>query len=127
MVGMGYIFVHDTAKRVDILVNLHYSYLGHILFASMFGNLHQPQVVFDQLEVHHFLLFVGVVLAGFGCQYLVYTSNSLLKPSKVMPFAYSGILTGFVADVYLFDTEFDLLAIAGIFLTSCGLLGKFLT
>lgn len=43
-----------------------------------------------------------------------------------MPFAYSGILAGFLADVYLFETKFDLIAISGIFLTSSGLLGKFL-
>lgn len=127
MVGMGYIFIHDIGKNVDMSVNLHYSYMGHMFFTSVFGScFHPPHIIFDKISPYYVLMFVGVVLSGFACQYLVYTSNLLKKPSKVTPFAYAGIVTGFLADVYLFQTEFSLMAVLGMLLTSSGLLGKFL-
>ena len=43
-----------------------------------------------------------------------------------MPFGYVGVLVGFAADVYLFDTEFTLLPILGMILTSIGLLSGYL-
>lgn len=43
-----------------------------------------------------------------------------------MPFGYIGVATGFLADVYLFGTEFTFTTILGIFLTSGGLLSGFL-
>ena len=44
----------------------------------------------------------------------------------MMPFGYVGVATGFIADIYLFDVSFNLLAVLGIFLTSGGLLSGFL-
>ena len=53
-------------------------------------------------------------------------ANSLKKPSVMMPFGYVGVATGFLADIYLFDTSFTLLTFMGVVLTSGGLLSGFL-
>lgn len=125
MVGTGYIFIHDTAKKLDIFANLQYSYIGHMFFSSLFAMSHEaPSINFQEISVFYILAFVGVVGVGFVAQYLIYTSNSLKQPSKVMPFAYAGIITGFLADLYLFHTSFTLLAVLGILLTGSGLLGN---
>jgi len=65
-------------------------------------------------------------MAGFIAQTLIFLANSLKKPSLMMPFGYFGVATGFIADVYLFDTQFTFLTALGIFLTSGGLLSGFL-
>ena len=65
-------------------------------------------------------------MAGFISQTLIFLANSFKKPSLMMPFGYFGVATGFIADVYLFDTQFTFLTVLGIFLTSGGLLSGFL-
>ena len=44
----------------------------------------------------------------------------------MMPFGYVAIMFGFIADIYLFKTEFSWLAVIGIILTSSGLLSGYL-
>ena len=43
-----------------------------------------------------------------------------------MPLGYVCIVLGFCADVYLFDTEFGVLPMLGILMTSAGLLSGYL-
>ena len=72
------------------------------------------------------MLVLSIALAGFVAQTLIFLASSLKKPSLMMPFGYCGVATGFIADVYLFGTQFTLLSAIGIFLTSGGLLSGFL-
>ena len=57
---------------------------------------------------------------------MIMMANSIKVPSLMMPFGYVAVMIGFVADVYLFDTDFSWLAIIGIMLTSSGLLSGYL-
>lgn len=72
------------------------------------------------------LVTVGVAVVGFMAQFLLVNAYSMIKPSKVMPIGYIGIVISFLADIYLFDTKFTLLPIIGMLLTSVGLLSDFL-
>jgi len=71
-------------------------------------------------------MFAGVVVSALLCQYMIFASNSLMKPSRVMPFGYISVIVSFVADIYIFKAEFNFLAVLGILLTSLGLIGKYL-
>jgi drug/metabolite transporter (DMT)-like permease len=126
LIGMGFIFVHDSAKSVVTIVNLHYSYLGHMFISSLFANFQPPVMEFSKFSLFYALMFLGVVVFALLAQYMIFASSGLKKPSHVMPFGYASIVTSFLADVYLFGTEFTLLPILGIVLTSIGLLGKYL-
>jgi drug/metabolite transporter (DMT)-like permease len=66
---------------------------------------------------------IGVL--GLASQYLVFAANTLMKPSNMMPFGYASVATGFIADMYIFDTTIGLIPAIGIILTSTGLLGEF--
>ena len=44
LIGFGYIFIHDSAKSVSTVVNLQYSYIGHMFFSSIYANFNQPYV-----------------------------------------------------------------------------------
>ena len=52
-------------------------------------------------------------------------ANSLKKPSEMMPFGYVGVATGFLADLFIFDTSFTFITFMGVILTSGGLLSEF--
>ncbi len=67
------------------------------------------------------MIMIGLVVSAFGSAYLLVISNTIVKPSKTMPLGYVGIMVGFVADVYLFDTKFTLLPVLGMLLTSSSL------
>ena len=43
-----------------------------------------------------------------------------------MPFGYVSVVAGFLADVFLFKTQFQFLAVVGMIFTSVGLLGEYL-
>ena len=53
-------------------------------------------------------------------------ANSMKKPSVMMPFGYVGVATGFLADVFIFDTSFTFITFMGVLMTSGGLLSGFL-
>ena len=52
------------------------------------------------------LLIIGLVIAigllGLVSQYCIFASNTLKKPSVMMPFGYASVATGFLADLLLF-------------------------
>ena len=102
LIGLGMIFMHDSAKYVPTVVNLHYSYMGHMFFSSMFANFHQPLVEFKSFDVFYGLMFLGVLCSALLCQYMIFASSSLMKPSRVMPFGYVGVVVSFIADLYIF-------------------------
>jgi drug/metabolite transporter (DMT)-like permease len=70
------------------------------------------------------IAFIGVVSLALVAQYMIFTSTSMIEPSKTMPFGYLGIIVGFTADIFYFKIEFDFLSVLGMFLTSIGLLSK---
>lgn len=51
LVGLGLIFMHDSAKSVSTVVNLQYSYIGHMFFASMFANFNQPFIEVSKINL----------------------------------------------------------------------------
>ncbi len=71
-------------------------------------------------------MFFGLVCSALLCQYMIFASNSLMKPSRVMPFGYLSVITSFLADLYIFEADFNFWTVIGIILTSLGLIGKFL-
>ena len=68
--------------------------------------------------------FLFVVVLALVAQYMIFTSTSMIEPSKTMPFGYLGIIVGFTADILYFKVQFDFISILGMFLTSIGLLSK---
>ena len=65
---------------------------------------------------------IGILIAQGG----IVLANSLKPPSIMMPFGYAGVLVGFCGDVVLFGTQFTLIPIVGIVMTSSGLLSGYL-
>lgn len=66
------------------------------------------------------------MLTGFIAQYTIFMANSLIKPSKIMPLGYLAVIIGFLADLYLFESQFTWMHVLGMVLTSAGLLGELL-
>ena len=126
MIGMGLIFVHDTSKHIPLFVNLHYSYMGHMFLCAMYGNFDSPRIEFDSLNIYYALVFIGAITSSLASQYLTFAANSLVKPSKVMPFGYVSVVSSFIADIYLFQVQFNGWGVLGVWMTSLGLVGKFL-
>lgn len=126
LIGLGMIFIHDSAKKVSTVINLHYSYMGHMFMSSLFANFNKPVIEFNRFNLFYAFMFFGVVISGLISQYMIFASNSLMKPSMVMPFGYVSVITSFMADLYIFEAEFNFLAVMGILLTSMGLIGKYL-
>jgi drug/metabolite transporter (DMT)-like permease len=126
LVGMGFILIHDTASKIDSFVNLHYTYMGHMLATSVAGVQHQPSILFDQVTPSFLGLVLGMLVFGWASQLFLYESSRMERPSRVMPFCYVTIIISFLADIYLFDISFGLLSVLGMLLTSSGLLGKLL-
>lgn len=119
-------FIHGLAKKIDPIVNMHYSHLGMLTASGILCNF-SPIVMDSSLfSLNFILLILCMSLVGIFAQNLIFLANSLQKPSLMMPFGYVGVATGFLMDLYLFDISFSLLSITGIFLTSGGLLSGFL-
>jgi hypothetical protein len=72
------------------------------------------------------LTFILLVIFALFTQNLIFAATSLKKPSHTMPFGYLTIVATFLADLFVFNIQFDLLQVIGIALTSVGLLSKFL-
>jgi drug/metabolite transporter (DMT)-like permease len=120
------IYIHDIGKKLSSIVNLHYSYIGHMFLTAVIGNFDNPVVDFSEIDPTFVLAFCGLVLSALLTQYMIFAATALKKPSKTMPFGYVAIVTTFTADVWLFGITFDFLQIIGMVLTSVGLLSKFL-
>jgi hypothetical protein len=118
--------IHGSAKKVDQMLNVHYSHTGNIIFSGIICNM-APQVMpAESYTLEFFLLLLGISLTGIFSITFIFMANSLKKPSVMMPFGYVGVATGFLADIYLFDTSFTFLTFMGVVLTSGGLMSEFL-
>lgn len=122
--SMTMVYVHDQSSKLSSMINLHYTYMSQMCFSGLVMNIMHSTIAFNEityLDITLFFILVGISLIA---QYMIYTANSLKKPSRTMPFGYVGVLAGFLADVFYFDIDFNLLSIIGMILTSIGLLGK---
>ena len=124
--AMTMLFIHDLAKKISSIVNLHYSYLSHIVATALLANFYTPAIAFEQINGTFIFAFTGLVLFALFTQYMIFTATSLKRPSHTMPFGYVTIVTTISADLFIFNIKFDLLQVIGIVLTSVGLLSKFL-
>lgn len=126
--AVGYAFnmllIHILAvDKVPPSVNLHQSNLGFMLSSSLLCSFHPNKLEAADITFTLILQVLGVVLMGYITQYFIIKANSLTKPSYVMPFGYVSIVGGFIADAFLFKTNFEFLPVIGTILTSTGLLG----
>jgi len=100
--------------------------MGHMAVTSMTEVVHHSHINYELLTITSIFIFLGYLFFAWASQLFVYEANRIKKPSRVMPFSYITIMVSFVADLYLFGTTFNFIAIVGIILTSSGLLGKYL-
>ena len=121
------LLVHIIAKDLPPIVNLHQSNLGYVIASGTLCSFTPHRVPMEEISWLLIVILLGIVLTGFFTQFFIIKANSLAKPSLVMPFGYVSIAVGFIADVVLFSTQFTVLAIIGMILTSAGLLGNFLS
>jgi hypothetical protein len=119
-------FVYLLAKKLDPAVNIFYSYLGFMASSGLLSAHYPSKLAYDQLDFTFFILIFGIAGTGFFLQNLIIMANSLKKPSLMMPFGYLGVVTGLLADLYIFEISFTFLTFLGVFLTSGGLLSGYL-
>ena len=115
-------FIHGLSTQVNTFVNMHYSHMGFIATNGILCNLAPRKMEMEDVSWWLVGMLAGIVVTGFLAQLLVFMANIIQKPSKMMPFGYVSVIAGFYADLYLFGTNFDLLPIIGMILTSVGLL-----
>ena len=119
-------FIHGLAKKIDPMVNMHYSHLGLLFVSGVLSNF-SPKTV-DTLRFNWTFIFlvISMSIVGIFAQNLIFLANSLKKPSLMMPFGYVSVTTSFLVDLFLFDTSFTFMNVLGIFLTSLGLVSGYL-
>jgi len=119
-------FVHGLSKSIHPFVNMFYSHVGFLIINSFMCNLYPAQLEPEAITPSFVVIMLAIIFFGFVTQFLIYLANALLKPSLVMPLGYVCIVVGFLADVYLFGTDFGFLPMLGILMTSAGLLSGYL-
>ena len=118
--------IHGLAKKNHPFVTIHYSHIGFFILNSIMCNVHPIKVSSQDITWFLILVLAAIVITAILSQYSIFLANSLRSPSLVMPFGYASVVVSFLADVYLFDTNFSLLPVVGMFLTSAGLLSGYL-
>ena len=124
--ALNFHFVHGLAKKIDSMVNMHYSHLGNMFVSGFLCNFSPKAMNPLDFNSKFILLIILVAVVGIFAQNLIFLASSLKKPSLMMPFGYVGVTTGFFIDLFLFDTYFTFMSILGIFLTSLGLISGYL-
>ena len=81
---------------------------------------HQP------FEMHLLVNAVGLVAFSYSAQLCFFRALSLKKPSHIVPLGYVSVVFAVIVDAVLFGYTFNFTVIAGIGLTSSGLLMKLL-
>ena len=119
-------FVHGLSKSIHPFVNMFYSHVGFLILNSLMCNLQPATLDPNDVTPTFLLLIAGIIVFAFITQFLNYLANALLRPSLVMPLGYVCVVVGFLSDVYLFGTDFGILPVLGILMTSAGLLSGYL-
>ena len=78
----------------------------------------------QDFDLHLFLMLVALFPVSYLMQIFLTRSTTYIAASSMMPFGYFGIMFSLVVDTVVYDADFDWISIAGIFLTSSGLLSK---
>ena len=102
--ALNFYFVHGLAKKIDSMVNMHYSHLGNMFVSGFLCNFSPKAMNPLDFNSKFILLIILVAVVGIFAQNLIFLANSLKKPSLMMPFGYVGVTTGFFIDLFLFDT-----------------------
>lgn len=97
-------FIYLLAKRLDPAINIFYSYLGFLASSGLLSAHYPSKLTAEKLDLTFFMLIFGIAGTGFFLQNLIIMANSLKKPSLMMPFGYLGVVTGLLADLYIFET-----------------------
>ena len=126
MFALNMHYIHSLAKVIHPYVNAHYSHFGFLLINGVMCNLSPYRLQREDASWSLVLIVLAIVVVTVLTQYSITLANTFKSPSLVMPFGYMTVLVSFWADVYLFGTEFTLLPIVGMLLTSIGLLSGYL-
>ena len=102
--AMNMHYIHALAKKVHTFVNVHYSHIGFLVVNSLLSMVFPSRLHWSEVSWELIGLLVGIFLATILTQYAMFLANSIKSPSLVMPFGYVGVIVGFAADIYLFDT-----------------------
>jgi drug/metabolite transporter (DMT)-like permease len=124
--AMNMHYVHTLKKIVPPFVNVHYSHLGFLFVNSLMSIFNPHQIYRAAIDLPLVLLMLAITVATLFTQYGIFLANTIKSPSLMMPLGYVSVLIGFWADVSLFDTQFTLLSVVGMMLTSAGLLSGYL-
>ena len=124
--AMNMHLIHGLAKKNHPFVTIHYSHIGFFVLNSVMCNVHPVKISWDQIGWFMGFVLAAIVVTAILSQYSIFLANSLRSPSLVMPFGYASVVVSFLADVYLFDTDFSLLPVVGMLLTSAGLMSGYL-
>lgn len=122
MSAFNFHYIYGLSKFIHPLVNMIFSHLGFIAISTILTNFQPFRAKAEDFTITYLFQLALIVISGFGAQYCLFMANSMIKPSKAMPLGYISVIVGFLADVYLFDTNFTILPVIGMFLTSAGLL-----
>lgn len=122
--SMSMVYVHEQGKNISTVVNLHYSYVSHMLLTGLLSNMDPPSIDASQITLALVFAFVMVVILALLAQYMIFAATSLKEPSYTMPLGYLSIVIGFLADIIFFKVEFNYYTVIGMLLTSAGLLSK---
>jgi drug/metabolite transporter (DMT)-like permease len=126
MYACNMVLIHIVSKQIPPMCNLHQSNLGFILASAVLCSFLPNPVEASQVDVPLVARLAGIVGTGLLTQFCIIKANTIATPSVVGPFGYVSVAVGFLADVFLFNTKFTLLAVLGIVLTSAGLLAEYL-
>lgn len=74
---MTMLYIHDLSKKISTIVNLHYSYMGHMTLTSIISNFHHPTVEFAAIDAYFLFAFALVVVFALLTQYMIYAATSL--------------------------------------------------
>ena len=95
-----------------------------MLLTGLLSNLQPPYIDASKISLQLLFAFVLVVILALLAQYMIFAATSLKEPSHTMPLGYLSIVIGFLADIIFFKVEFNSYTVAGMLLTSAGLLSK---
>jgi drug/metabolite transporter (DMT)-like permease len=121
-------FIHGLSKKVHPSVNMFYSNVGSLAINTvilLFLTTNSSELL--PLDLKFWVVMPLMSLFSLLTRNFIFLANSILKPSLMMPFGYVAISISFIADVYLYDTQFTLTAMLGMCLTAGGLLSGYLT
>ena len=121
--------LHKLKDTTDKNVALQYNYafqsgIGYFIYMATAAG--PPPEMYSMGDVFKTILsIIFIAFVAFLAQITRISAVFLEKPSNILPFGYAGILGSLFVDLYVFEVNINALTTIGIFMTSAGLLGKF--